>query len=237
MRRLLNQAKRLARKIVNTFLPTENIIESKQKWNLLAQKNAPYYIKTDFGENITEAEFRQSGEKDYQDLIKNDRLVKENLGNFKDKTVLEIGCGIGRVTEFISKNFKKVLAIDISEEMVREGERRLKDCVNIEFIAGDGRTYPVADSSIDFVFSYIVFQHMPNKKVVEENFKNIKRVLKNGGIAKIQVRGLPTSKMNWFYGPSFTEKEITKMINSIGLELLKTEGGNQRYFWIWLQKI
>jgi SAM-dependent methyltransferase len=236
MHGLLNQIRRLVRKVVNVFLPTENITESKQKWNSLAKKNASYYIKTDFGEKITEEEFRQSGEKDYKDLIENDQLVKENLGNLKDKIVLEIGCGTGRITEFISKNCKKVIAVDISEEMINEGQERLKNLTNIDFVAGNGLNYPIEDNSVDFVFSYIVFQHMPNKKVVEENLKNAKRVLKEGGIAKIQVRGLPTSKLNWFYGPSFTKREIEKLVKKVGFKILRADGENQRYFWIWLQK-
>lgn len=232
-----NKLKSSIRKGLNFLIPGESMSRSKNKWNKLATENARYYVLTDMGEKITEEEFRRAGEKDFKELIAEDELLKKNLGNFKDKTALEIGCGIGRITDFIAQNFKKVFAIDISEEMVAMGKERLKNHKNIEFIANDGRKYPVKDSSVDLVFSYIVFQHMPNKKVVEENIKEIKRVLKDAGIAKIQLRGLPTSKLNWFYGPSFTKNETEKMLTHLGLNLIKTEGENQRYFWIWFSKI
>jgi len=224
------------RKILNLLLPGENIRNSKIKWNKLAEANARYYVLTDLGEKISEEEFRAAGKKDFQELITTDTLIVEKLGNFKEKIILEIGCGIGRITEFLAQNFAKVYGIDISEEMITKGRERLKNYKNIEFIANDGKVYPLPDSSVDFVFSYIVFQHMPNKKIIESNFQEIKRVLKKNGLAKIQVRGLPTSKSNWFYGPAFTQSEIKIMLNIIGLTLIKTIGENQRYFWVWLTK-
>ena len=60
-------------------------------------------------------------------------------------------------------------------------------------------------------FSFIVFQHMPNKKVVGKNFEEIKRVLKNNGIAKIQVRGLPQVNSIGFMG--LLQKEIEKLVS------------------------
>lgn len=225
------------KKAANLFIPGENITESKNKWNKLASKNSRYFVMTDLGESITEEEFKKTGEKDYKELIENDDFVKSNLGDFKEKTVLEIGCGTGRITEFLSQHFRKIFAVDISEKMIEEGRQRLKHVSNIEFAAINGVLYPtISDSSVDFVFSFIVFQHMPNKKVVRKNFEEIKRVLKNNGIAKIQVRGLLTSKFNWFYGPFFTKKEIEKLVSEVGIKLLKTEGENQRYFWLWLSK-
>ena len=203
------QVKFFLRQAVNIFIPGESIIKSKEKWNNLASKNARYFVLTDFGENITEEEFKKAGQEDFHKFIDKDLVIKERLINLNEKTVLEIGCGIGRITEFLSSNFKKVFAVDISEEMVKTGRERLKSLNNIEFISTNGMGFPsIPNSSVDLVFSYIVFQHMSNKKVVIENLKEIKRVLTPTGIAKIQLRGLPTSKFNWFYGPSFNESDI-----------------------------
>lgn len=225
------------RKNANIFIKGENIAKSKKKWDELASINSRYYVLTDLGEKISETEFKQTGNKDFNQLIANDLLLKNRLGNFKEKTVLEIGCGTGRITEFLAENFAKVFAIDISEEMVRIGRERLNTHRNIEFIANDGQNYPLKDNSVDLVFSFIVFQHMPNKEVIENNFREIKRVLKNDGMVKIQVRGLPTNKHNWFYGPSFNKKEIGEILTSAGLRLAKTDGEYERYFWLWVTKI
>jgi SAM-dependent methyltransferase len=48
-----------------------------------------------------------------------------------------------------------------------------------------------ADNSFDFVYSYIVFQHIPNRDVVLNYLSEARRVLKPGGILRCQLRGTP----------------------------------------------
>jgi ubiquinone/menaquinone biosynthesis C-methylase UbiE len=232
----MHTVKTLIRKIINSFVPTENLVDSKKKWNSLAEKNAAYFVMTDYGEGITEEQFRTSGMKNYEQLIGNDSLITSRLSPFGSKDVMEIGCGIGRITEFLSKNFKTVSAVDISEEMVRKGSQRLSGSKNIVFKATDGTSFPFTSSSFDFVFSFIVFQHMPDTQTIEKNIAEISRVLRPGGIAKIQLRGLPTSKKNWYYGPSFSVADARKLIKNLPLTMIKSDGEGQRYFWIWLEK-
>jgi len=231
-----NNIKRTIKRTINRFYHQENIIEAKEKWNKLADKNARYFIMTDIDENIDEQKFRETGEKDYKDLILNDLLIKNQLVDFNKKSVLEIGCGIGRITEFISQDFKSVSGIDISSKMIETAKARLKNKNNINFYETDGQNYPFENELFDFVFSFIVFQHMPDKKIIEKNLREIKRVLRINGIAKIQFRGLPTSKKNWFYGPDFTKNEISKMAEKIGLSIIKYSGEGERYFWVWFKK-
>jgi ubiquinone/menaquinone biosynthesis C-methylase UbiE len=232
----MHTVKKWIRSLLNSFVPTENLVDSKKKWNTLAEKNAAYFVMTDYGEGITEEQFRTSGMKDYDQLIGGDTLLKTRLSPFNTKDVMEIGCGIGRITEFLSKNFKTVSAVDISEEMVRKGGQRLSSAKNITFRATDGTSFPFANASFDFVFSFIVFQHMPDKQTIEKNIAEVSRVLRPGGIAKIQLRGLPTSKKNWFYGPSFSVADARKLLTDLPLAMIASEGEGQRYFWIWLEK-
>lgn len=228
--------KRFARKVLNMFIPTESMTESKDKWNRFAKENSSYYIMTDYGDKITEEQFRTSGERDCKELILKDELLNRHLSPFNNKDVLEIGCGTGRITEFTAKNFHSISGVDISEEMINKGKERLKSSNNIFLKATDGMTIPFNDSSFDLVFSFIVFQHMPDKNTINKNIIEISRVLKHGGIAKIQLRGIPTSKKNWFYGVSYTVKEVKDMISSLPLDLIKTQDEGKKYFWIWLMK-
>ncbi|OHA26147.1 MAG: hypothetical protein A3D52_00490 [Candidatus Taylorbacteria bacterium RIFCSPHIGHO2_02_FULL_44_36] len=236
LRRARNFISKTWRKFLNIFLPTETATESKQKWNRLAKENARYFVMTDYGEKIDEPTFRASGQKDYQMLIEQDELLRQRLQPFKTKKVLEIGCGIGRLTEFLADNFNEVFGIDISEEMIEHGKKRLANKNNVRLAATDGLTFPFPDSNFDLVFSFIVFQHMPDIAIIRRNLKEIGRVLKPNGLAKIQLRGLPTSKKNWFYGPAFARRDAEKLIVSLPLTIIKTEGENQRYFWLWLEK-
>jgi ubiquinone/menaquinone biosynthesis C-methylase UbiE len=47
-----------------------------------------------------------------------------------DATMLEIGCGIGRMTRAFASRFGTVYGIDISPEMIAQGQRYLADYPN-----------------------------------------------------------------------------------------------------------
>ncbi len=233
---MIKKIKRKIRDILNDITRSESVDESKKKWNDLANEEARYYIMSDFGRGIDEAKFVESGKKDYTRLIVDDKLLRERLQPFAYKKVLEIGCGIGRVTQFMANDFKDVVGLDISDKMVEMGNKRLLETKNIKLIATDGRTYPVANDSIDLVFSFIVFQHMADRETIRKNFEEAARVLKKGGIMKVQLRGVPTVKKEWFYGPSFDLSQLRKIIKGLPLAVLKTDGENQMYFWVWFEK-
>ena len=74
----------------------------KEKWNNLLKENdyQEKYIFSDSKEGRTEPiGYRESGKRDYSILIEQDKLLKDYLDNFKDKIVMEIGCGDGRMTD------------------------------------------------------------------------------------------------------------------------------------------
>ncbi len=223
-------------RLYNRLMPTEDINQSKEKWNSLAKDNARYFVLSNYGKEISEEVFREEGEADYKALVAEDSLIKESLGDFSTKRVLEIGCGIGRLTEFFADDFASVVGIDISEEMIEQGKKRVEGKKNISLVVGDGQTYPLGDASIDFVFSYIVFQHMPDAATVRKNFEEIARVLVTGGIAKVQLRGVEVKKGEWFYGPSFNHAGVLEILEGLPFELIREEGEGERYYWITLRK-
>lgn len=220
--------------LYNAVVSAEDITTSKQKWNTLAKKNARYFVLSAHGEDVSEEQFQADGATDYQALVQSDELLSHTLGDFSTKSVLEIGCGIGRITEFFSDNFKEVVGVDISEEMIAQARKRLSTKKNVSLISTDGLTYPLPDASVDFVFSFIVFQHMPDAETVESNVREICRVLKSGGIAKIQLRGVPlqVSKKQWYYGVSFDHDKVIQLLKGLPVQLVREQGIGERYYWI-----
>lgn len=213
---------------------SESIEESKKKWDLLAQKNAKYYVLSDQGEDISEDAFKDAGKMDYKDLVLDDQIVKEKINI--SSSVLEIGCGVGRMTEFFSRDFGSVCAIDISKKMIEQARERLKKYKNIKLVETNGISYPFDSSAFDLVFSFIVFQHMPDKETIMKNICEVGRVLKSDGIAKIQFRGIRVAKGNWFYGPAVTPKEVDDMARNAGIKVIKQSDSNKKYYWVWFQK-
>ncbi len=235
MNKLKNKLRLFLIRFFNFFKSSENLKEAKGKWNKLAKDNARYFVLTDKGEQISEEEFRSAGENDVVKYFLKDDLISKQL-QVKDIIVLEIGCGIGRLSEFISPLVSKLYAVDISDEMISKAKERLSNLSNVQFIATDGKSFPIPEQSVDTVFSFIVFQHMPSVRVIKENLREISRVLKPGGLAKIQFRGIPVSKDQWYYGPSLDRNGVNSLIKDLPLEIMKIDGEGQKYFWAWLKK-
>lgn len=205
--------------------------KQKDLWERLAKKNPRYFINSDKGRSITEEQFRESGESAYQKLVAQDELLKGR------ESILDFGCGTGRLTEFMAKDFKKVIGVDISATMIAQGKDRLKDLKNVEFFEIDGQSIPIPDNSIDFVFSYLVFQHIKEREMVENAFKDIYRVLSPGGIFKVLLRSDKQKDMNrWWSGVEYGQEAIGVVYKKIGLRLLKIEPIDRYAFWLWLQK-
>ena len=69
------------------------------------------------------------------------RKFKEDLittfDNFKNKTLLELGCNRGHTTRVYASLFKKVIAVERSENNLEQAKKTCSDVNNIEFICQD----------------------------------------------------------------------------------------------------
>src|SRR6266571_4252909 len=87
-----------------------------EDWDERARADALLYVCSDRKYKDVEA-FLESGETDYR------QLAAPVLGkldfNAQGKTMLEMGCGVGRMTQSFARRFARVCALDISEEMLR----------------------------------------------------------------------------------------------------------------------
>jgi ubiquinone/menaquinone biosynthesis C-methylase UbiE len=206
-------------------------MDQKQLWERLAKENSKYYINSDKGRRITEEEFRESGAQTYQKYIANDKLLGSR------GVILDYGCGNGRLTEFMAKDFKKVFGADISKTMIEEAGERLANLMNVYLKEIDGEHTPLPDSSVDIVFAYLVFQHIKTREMVEEAFRDIYRILTLGGIFKVLMRSDKQKDMNrWWSGVDYNEESVKEVYNTVGFKLLKLEHVDKYAFWLWLKK-
>lgn len=66
-------------------------------------------------------------------------IVKEFIGDAKDKIVFDLYCGTGTIAQIISTSCKKVIGVEIVEEAIEAAKENIKlnNINNCEFIAGD----------------------------------------------------------------------------------------------------
>lgn len=107
------------------------------------------------------------------------------LGDVRGKTVLDFGCGSGANTVLLANRGARVIAVDISESLLRLAGRRL--AVNgapgaAAFIAASAHDLPLPSDSIDVVFGIAILHHLDLALVSRE----VHRVLKPGGRAIFQ---------------------------------------------------
>jgi SAM-dependent methyltransferase len=107
--------------------------------------------------------------------------------------VLDIGCGVGRLTRVLAERGRHVHAIDVSAEMLAQARELNAHLENISWHQGDGATLqPIEDASIDAVVSHVVFQHIPDPQVTLGYVREIGRVLRPGGWAAFQISNDPS---------------------------------------------
>jgi SAM-dependent methyltransferase len=101
----------------------------------------------------------------------------------KNLVILDIGCGAGHGSEMLSKKYKKVYGVDISEDAIKYAKENWSQG-NIEFKVGSALEIPFVDNYFDVVAAFEVFEHLDDwRKFLAE----IKRVLKPGGMLYIST--------------------------------------------------
>ncbi|MGB2987121.1 MAG: methyltransferase domain-containing protein [Phycisphaerae bacterium] len=181
-----------------------------------------------------------------------------------DWICLEIGCGVGRLLKPIARRCRKVIGVDISERMVAFAADYLRGVPNIEVHLNDGRGLPmVEDTSVDWVYSHLAFQHMTLQEIVEGYLAECARVLKPGGYLRIQcwreapmplaqrlknaVRGLVGEekyhgprRWEWapgrevkFGGIAYHVKDWRRLLRTHGFRTITTQLGLGHDYWMW----
>jgi SAM-dependent methyltransferase len=207
----------------------------REDWDRRAREDAEAFIYTRDSARDT-SDFARSGEANYNQLVRPYLPILLHGQASRDCRVVEIGCGIGRMTEWFARAFGAVDAIDVSPAMIEQARQRLADLPNVTFHAGNGSDLaPVADDSADLVFSYIVFQHIPSREAIAGYVLDAARVLKDGGAFKFQVNGDQSPsysghQRDTWLGEVFSESEMTAMLAASGFSLLSSEGVGTQYY-------
>ena len=107
------------------------------------------------------------------------------------QTMVEIGCGIGRMTASFSRMFAKVIACDLDAAFLERCRETVAQFGRPERLqtshVADGRTLALPDDSADLVFSYITLQHCHHDDALALAREAV-RVTKPGGHIALNFR-------------------------------------------------
>jgi ubiquinone/menaquinone biosynthesis C-methylase UbiE len=167
----------------------------RQEWDERARKDAFFYIAS-WRRNWNVSDFLKSGEDDYQ------RFVAPVLNRYgfspMGKRMLELGCGAGRMTHVFATHFSHVTALDVSTQMLDRARQILPSVANITWAQANGADLgSIATESMDFAFSYLVLQHLPDEKLVCAYIHEMLRTLTPTGVCLFQFNASYAPNMNW----------------------------------------
>ena len=167
--------------------------EMRDDWDRRAREDASYYVA--FGRR------GQGREEFFETAAEVLRTLGDEFRRFPPETdfrklaAIEIGCGPGRLMVPMSEIFGRVAGVDVSGEMVRLAGKNLAGIPHAEVRRGSGSDLAeFEDQSFDYCYSYAVFQHIPSADVVWDYLREARRVLKPGGLLKVQLNGLPAPR-------------------------------------------
>ena len=216
--------------------PEALLAKMRAEWDERARENARHYVATAKTE-WDDKEYYDSGRLNvFQEIL-------TDLGNVcqgksaKEMTVLEIGCGSGRITRALSEVFGQVYGVDISGEMILQATEALRERPNAHVFQNSGSDLQILGHiQVDFAFSYIVFQHIPSREVIYSYMREVHRLLRPGGLFKFQVQGgdgMDKAPEDTWLGVPFTDEEAVAMAEACGFEPRYRVGAGTQYFWLW----
>jgi malonyl-CoA O-methyltransferase len=101
------------------------------------------------------------------------------------KSGLDIGCGTGRISQQLATRCDKLIAMDLAFGMLTYAKQNsLADNASIFWLQGDADSLPMADNSVDLVFSSMALQWADNQQKV---MSEIARVMASGSNAVLAI--------------------------------------------------
>jgi SAM-dependent methyltransferase len=157
-------------------------------WDARAREDAFYFVDSRLRYRAPdEAAFWRGGEQALEALL-GALDVQLPIGC----SVLDLGCGLGRLTRPLARIAERVIALDVSGEMLTRARHLNPQLENVEWVHGDGRSLrPIPDASLDACLSHVVFRHIPDPDITLGYVREMGRVLKPRGFAAFELSNDP----------------------------------------------
>lgn len=211
----------------------------RAEWDQRARENAYHYVASS-NDMWSEEDFDRSGRESVEHTVVDDFQRIAGSRDPKTMTMLEIGCGVGRMTKRLSDIFGEVHAVDVSGEMIAKAKERLTGRDNVHLYLTDGVDLAaIGNVELDFALSYIVFQHIPDVEVIRGYIRQVAERLRPGALFKFQVQGSPNVELadrDTWTGARLPALDAVRLARECQLRIEAFEGVGEHYFWLWMRK-
>ena len=174
--------------------------------------------------------------KNYYDESIREKILESGLLK-KEMTVLDLGAGNGYVSRAVAGHVGKVIAVDISGEMLKELKKKAREdgIGNIEILENDGLDMTLENESVDMVFASMYLHHIEEP---QDAIKEMYRVLKPGGFVFLadfcEHKDTEMKEKMHDAWPGFNTDEVKKWFNkrrfrNINVETLRYAAGKKGY--------
>jgi malonyl-CoA O-methyltransferase len=121
-----------------------------------------------------------------------DMVQRLDVVTLQPKVILDAGCGTGRGVQALMKRYRdaQVIALDVSPAMLQQTRKKSGWWRKPLLLCADAEALPLADSSVDLVFSSLMLQWCD----VEKIFAEFHRVLRPNGLLMFSTFGPDTLK-------------------------------------------
>ena len=140
----------------------------------------------------------------------------------KDAVLLDLGCGWGEFSNNIVA--RKKYAMDMNPDAAL----RLND--DVELLLQDcSQAWPLADNSLDVVFTSNFLEHLPQKSSIESTIEEANRCLKPGGMIIAlgpNVRLLPGEYWDfWDHHVQISDRSLAELLTMNAFEIKEQHAG------------
>lgn len=163
---------------------------------------------------------------EHQNIFRNyytKQTLKKHLNPQPTDVLLDFGCGVGRLSNFIAPYVKEVIGVDKSLKMIEVAREINVRHKNVTYQSFEKYPLPYSDKYFDKIFTYWVLQHVDNEEL-KTTFLDFHRILKDNGKVYLfeQVRNNESVVLGDIHHQRKLEEYVTLM-QGAGFKLIHSE--------------
>lgn len=204
----------------------EKLNKIREFWNVTSLHDAKF-------ERVSKSKTQKQSESAFRDEVVNalidDCIIHDDI-DLANSTILDFGCGVGRILKQVSKRSETCYGADISPNMLKYAKEYV-DNDSVQFLLCDPKI-PAESDMFDLVYTFHVLQHIPTRGDLINALSEIRRILKPSGRAVLHfIKKISETdkEPGSFAGYRPTQEVAVKMCEDLGYvyrDVKIVEGGS-----------